>query len=37
MNKVVSLDEALNKISDNQVLMIGGFLAVGTPEKLLTG
>lgn len=35
MNKVKSLDEVLVKIKDSSVLMIGGFLSVGTPESLV--
>lgn len=37
MNKVKSLDEAIAKFSDNQVIMFGGFLAVGTPESFIDG
>lgn len=32
MNKVISLKEAMDKISDGMTIMIGGFLGVGTPE-----
>lgn len=37
MNKVAKREEALAKFTDNQVLMIGGFLATGTPESLVDG
>jgi len=37
MNKVAKREEALAKFADNQVLMIGGFLATGTPESLVDG
>lgn len=35
MNKQISVDEAIAKIKDGMTLMIGGFLANGTPEKLI--
>jgi len=35
MNKFKSLDEVLDLIKDGQTIMVGGFLAVGTPEKLI--
>ncbi len=35
MNKIISINQAVEKISDNAVLMIGGFLGVGTPENLI--
>ena len=37
MSKIKTLEEALAKINDNQVIMIGGFLATGTPETLVDG
>ena len=37
MKKIFSTDRALEKIKDNMTLMIGGFLAVGTPEILIDG
>lgn len=37
MNKVVSRQAALAKFNDGQTIMIGGFLAVGTPESLVDG
>ncbi|MDX9871550.1 MAG: acetate CoA-transferase subunit alpha [Clostridia bacterium] len=35
MNKVTTLQEVIKKFSDGQTIMIGGFLAVGTPETLV--
>ena len=35
MNKVVNIEEVKVKFNDGQVFMIGGFLAVGTPEGLI--
>jgi acetate CoA/acetoacetate CoA-transferase alpha subunit len=35
MNKLISLEEAVNLIRDGDTIMVGGFLAVGTPEKLI--
>lgn len=35
MSKVISKEEAVNKIKDGMVLMIGGFLANGTPEEMI--
>ena len=35
MNKFISIDEAVSKIKDGMSVMIGGFLAGGTPEKLI--
>ena len=32
MAKVISIDEAIDKIENAMTLMIGGFLGVGTPE-----
>jgi acetate CoA/acetoacetate CoA-transferase alpha subunit len=37
MSKIISLDEAIDKIENAMTMMIGGFLAVGTPEKLVEG
>lgn len=37
MTKLKSIDEIVGKFNDNQVIMIGGFLAVGTPETLVDG
>jgi len=33
--KIISLDEAMELIHDGMTLMIGGFWAVGTPEKII--
>ncbi len=35
MNKIISIDEAVAKIQDGMTVMIGGFLACGTPEALV--
>lgn len=35
MNKLMSIDEAMAKITDGMTIMIGGFLGVGTPEGLI--
>lgn len=35
MNKVISIKEAVDKVKDGMTVMIGGFLANGTPEKLI--
>ena len=35
MNKIVTRQEVMEQFSSGQVLMIGGFLAVGTPEYLV--
>ncbi len=35
MNKIISINEAVDKIKDGMTVMIGGFLANGTPEKLI--
>lgn len=35
MNKIVTIEEAISHIKDGMTVMIGGFLAVGTPEKLV--
>ncbi|NLO97775.1 MAG: acetate CoA-transferase subunit alpha [Peptococcaceae bacterium] len=37
LKKVVSREEALSHIKEGQTIMIGGFLAVGTPETLVDG
>lgn len=33
--KVVTVDEAISHVKDGMTVFIGGFLAVGTPEKLI--
>lgn len=35
MNKLKGLDEVLGLIKDGQTIMFGGFLGVGTPEKII--
>ncbi len=35
MNKLINLDEAVGFIEDGMTVMIGGFLACGTPERLI--
>ncbi len=35
MKKVISLKEAMDKISDGMTIMVGGFLGVGTPEVFI--
>lgn len=35
MNKVVSKEQAVSLIKDGMILMVGGFLAVGTPDELI--
>lgn len=37
MSKVVTKEEVLAKFADGQTVMIGGFLATGTPEGLVDG
>lgn len=37
MGKLTTIDWVLNRIHDGSVLMIGGFLGVGTPESLVDG
>lgn len=35
MTKLISSEQAVEKISDSSVIMIGGFLGIGTPETLV--
>ncbi|MDK9711876.1 CoA transferase subunit A [Acidaminobacter sp.] len=35
MNKIISIDEAALKIHDGMIVMIGGFLGCGTPERMI--
>lgn len=37
MNKLITLEEALSKINDGMTVMVGGFLATGTPCKIVDG
>lgn len=35
MNKIVSIDVAMDHVKDGMTIMIAGFLGVGTPEKFI--
>ena len=35
MNKLISIYDAIQKVKDGDVIMIGGFLGVGAPELLI--
>lgn len=35
INKIISANEAVEKVKDGMTIMVGGFLANGTPEKLI--
>jgi acetate CoA/acetoacetate CoA-transferase alpha subunit len=35
MDKLIRLEDAVNLVRDGDTVMIGGFLAVGTPERLI--
>ncbi|MCK9246704.1 MAG: 3-oxoacid CoA-transferase subunit A [Anaerolineaceae bacterium] len=35
MNKLISLEDAVSLVRDGDTVMIGGFLAVGTPDRLI--
>ncbi len=35
MNKIISMDEAIAKINDGMTIMIGGFMAAGTPNAMM--
>jgi acetate CoA/acetoacetate CoA-transferase alpha subunit len=35
MNKIISVEEAVAKIKDGMTVMIGGFMAAGTPHKII--
>lgn len=35
MNKLISMEEAVNLVRDGDTVMVGGFLGVGTPERLI--
>jgi len=35
MNKLISLEDAVNLVRDGDTIMVGGFLAIGTPERLI--
>jgi len=35
MNKIVTIEEAISHVKDGSVIMVGGLLAGGSPEKLI--
>lgn len=35
MSKLISLEDAVNLVRDGDTVIVGGFLAVGTPERLI--
>jgi acetate CoA/acetoacetate CoA-transferase alpha subunit len=35
VNKIKTIDQALEHIRDGMTIAVGGFLGVGTPEKLI--
>ena len=35
MSKVISIEEAVSKVKDGMTIMVGGFLANGTPNKIV--
>ena len=35
MNKIISMDEAVAKVKDGMTIMIGGFMAAGTPNTMM--
>lgn len=35
MNKLITLEEALSKVENGMTIMVGGFLAVGSPCKII--
>lgn len=35
MDKIINLEEAVNMIKDDMTIMIGGFLACGTPDRII--
>ena len=37
MNKIISFEEAVAKVKDGMTIMIGGFLTVGTANKMVDG
>jgi acetate CoA/acetoacetate CoA-transferase alpha subunit len=37
MNKVTSVEAAINRITDGMTIMLGGFATIGTPETLVDG
>ncbi|GAA0720299.1 CoA transferase subunit A [Clostridium malenominatum] len=37
MNKLITLEESVSKVKDGMSIMVGGFLAVGSPCKIIDG
>ncbi|HNY44247.1 MAG: CoA transferase subunit A [Bacteroidota bacterium] len=37
MNKIITVEEAVKKINDGMTIMIGGFLAAGSPHAIIKG
>lgn len=35
MHKIISMEQAIDRIKDGMTLMIGGFLACGTPDRII--
>ena len=35
MSKIISIEEAVSKVKDGMTIMVGGFLANGTPNKIV--
>jgi len=35
MSKLIALEDAVKLVRDGDTVMVGGFLAVGTPERLI--
>ncbi|PWJ93209.1 acetate CoA-transferase subunit alpha [Oceanotoga sp. DSM 15011] len=35
MNKLISIEEAIENIKDGSIIMVGGFLGCGTPHKII--
>jgi acetate CoA/acetoacetate CoA-transferase alpha subunit len=35
LNKLISIEEAVSKVKDGMTVMVGGFLACGSPKKLI--
>lgn len=35
MNKLISLEDAVDLVRDGDTIMVGGFLSVGTPDRLI--
>lgn len=37
MSKLISLDKAVSLVKDGDIILMGGFLAVGSPESIIDG